>query len=146
MDSLSHVGMLNCWICGKGSTIMLKRDFRPTLPMNMGALPSEVCSECKSMAEDNDGIWLISIKDGEEPSLSELNGEEVWNPYRTGGLILLKKQALKDAFQASIDDPKKHIDMVDRNVYFYLNDSVWDHFGLPERGTEINNLEEKTDE
>ncbi|MEA2081081.1 MAG: hypothetical protein U9P00_14760 [Pseudomonadota bacterium] len=142
MNDLSHVGMMNCWICGEGSTIILKTDLRPTLPMNMGALPSEVCSKCKSLAEDNDGIWMISIRDGEEPPR---DNDESWNPYRTGGLALLKKEALKEVLQNTLKEPEETIKMVDRHFYFYLYDSIWDQFGLPERGVEINNLEEKTD-
>jgi hypothetical protein len=139
----SHVGMINCWICGEGSTILLDRKLRSTLEHNMGSLPTEICSQCKTLAEDNDGIWLISIRDGEEPPIETMKSE-IWNPYRTGGLILFKKEALKRFFSESLEKPQQYLDMVDKHLYFYLNDSVWDHVGLP-RGEEINNLEEKSD-
>lgn len=138
MEERSHVGMLNCWICGKGSTILLDRLMRKTLHKNMGSLPNEICSECKSLAEDNNGIWIISIRDGEE---IPIDSREVCNPYRTGGLALIKKEALKRLFKESISESKKYIEMVDKNFYFYLENSVWNYFGLPEYGVEINNLE-----
>jgi hypothetical protein len=144
MNELSHVGMMSCWICGQGSTILLDTRLRKTLSQNMGSLPNEICSECKTLSEKNDGIWLISIRDGEEPPIT-MNENEIWNPYRTGGLALVKKEALKRFFENNANEPEKFIKMLEKNYYFFLNDTVWDNMGLPARGVEINNLEEKPD-
>lgn len=134
MNEKSHVGMMNCWICGKGCTILLDRHLRNTLNQNMGSLPTEVCGECKSMAKDNDGIWLISIADSEEPGD---NDNISWNPYRTGGLALITKEAMKRILEGN----EKLLAMLESGYYFYLNDKIWDHLGLPDRGVKMNNLE-----
>ena len=142
MSEKSYVGMLNCWICSGGAEILLDTRLRPTLEKNIGSRPNIICSECESKAEDNDGIWLISIREGELPPT---HSDEAWNPYRSGGLVLLKKSALKRMFTVALnkDALKEHLQMVDNNIYFYLHDKVWTTFGLPEIGAEINNLEDE---
>jgi hypothetical protein len=128
MEEKSHVGMLNCWICGEGAEIMLDMRLRNTLSRNMGSRPDICCSSCESQANDNDAIWLISVKDGEEP----IDGE-IFNPYRTGAMCLIKKEALRRIFSQTLteDVQDRMIDMVDRNIYFFLEDMAWDAFGLP---------------
>jgi len=132
MEELSHVGMMNCWICGEGAEIILDMKLRKSLPQNIGSRPDIVCNECKNQCEENEGIWLISVKDGEEPP-----DNEIFNPYRTGSMILIKKSALRDLFKQSLDEPLQDqmIRMVNKGYYFFLEDSVWDLYGLP-RGSE----------
>lgn len=135
--------MVNCWVCGEGAEIILNRTLRPTLDKNMGSTPNTFCSECKKLSKDNDGIWVISVQDGEEPPT---NGE-IFNPYRTGGLVLMKKSALKEIFKDTLDEniAQKFIDMIDKNIYFFLSDQVWDLYQIP-RNQEINNLKDPSDE
>ena len=125
----SHVGMLNCWICGEGAEILLDRRLRKTLDMNMGSRPDIICSDCKSQAKNNKGIWLISVRDGEEMRYED----DIFNPYRTGGLVLIKKEALIRIFNEALDNDikDKMIGMVEKHTYFYLEDTPWDAFGLP---------------
>lgn len=138
MDELSHVGMTNCWICGEGAEIMIDMKLRQILNKNMGSTPNTVCSDCESKSKDNDAIWLISIKDDEKPPESN---DEIWNPYRTGGLVLIKKEAIRRMFAADEFD-KSILESVNRNVYFYLSDEQWKIFGLPTPGTEIGPTDE----
>jgi hypothetical protein len=143
MSEKSYVGMLNCWICGEAAEILLDMTLRPTLNHNMGSTPNIFCSKCKSLSEDNDGIWVISVKDDEEPPTDG----EIFNPYRTGGMVLLKKSALKEMFKKTLDEntAQKFINMVDKNIYFFLADSVYDLYQIP-RNQEINNLKGSSNE
>jgi len=129
MEELSHVGMTNCWICGEGAEIVINKQLRKTLNMNLGSAPDIICSDCEAKSKDNDGIWVISIKDGDEPS----SDNELWNPYRTGGLILLKKEALRNAFEAW-KVSEKMVKLIDKHIYFYLSNAQWEALGLPEIG------------
>jgi hypothetical protein len=142
MSEKSYVGMMNCWVCGEGAEILLNKTLRPTLERNMGSTPNTFCSKCQSLSKDNDGIWVISVKDDEEPTEGE-----IFNPFRTGGLVLIKKSALKELFQNTLDanTAQNFIDMVDRNIYFFLADQVYDLYQIP-RNQDINNLEDPTDE
>jgi hypothetical protein len=126
MDELSHVGMTNCWVCGEGAEILLDTRLRKSLKQNMGSRPDIICSDCISKAEDNDAIWLMSIRDDETPPPSD---DEIWNPYRTGGLILIKKEAIKRMFTAAGVN-ESILESIDKNIYFYINDSHWKMFGL----------------
>lgn len=130
-EEKSYVGMTNCWICGGGADILIDRRVRNTLSRNMGSRPDIICSDCETKAKENEGIWVISIRDGEEPPTSDLNKD--FNPYRTGGLVLIRKTALIRLFRMALnpDVRDKMINMIDKNIYFYLEDKVWDGFGIP---------------
>lgn len=127
----SYVGMLNCWLCGEGAEILLDTSLRNTLSMNMGSSPNIICSKCESMAEDGKAIWLISIRNGEAP----VEGEN-FNPYRTGAMVLITKEAIKRIFRETLTNPEHAINLVEKNIYFYLQDEMWDAFGLPRTNSE----------
>jgi len=131
MDELSHVGMTNCWVCGEGAEVILDTRLRKSLKQNMGSRPDIICSDCISKAENNDAIWLISIRDGEAPPI--LNNE-VWNPYRTGGLVLIKKEAV-NRFMTAMEVFTRDIS---KDIYIFLNDHTWNMLGLPAPGTEMD--------
>jgi len=139
MSEKSHVGMLNCWICNQGAEILLDTKLRNVLDQNMGSMPDIICSECKSMSEDNDAIWLISVQDNQEPPTDP---KEMWNPYRTGGCVLIKKEAVRASFKSLLqeDAAEKTIKLVDNNMYFYLPDAIWEVLGLPDHDEKIDNL------
>ena len=145
MSEKSHVGMLNCWVCGQGAEILLDTRLRNTLDQNMGSRPDIICSECKSMSEDNDAIWMISVEDGQEPPTDR---DEIWNPYRTGCCVLVKKEAVRRSFRSILDEKavENTIKLVDENIYFYLPDTIWKGLGLPEKDEKINNLKDPSDE
>jgi hypothetical protein len=128
MEEKSHVGMTQCWICQEGAEILLDTRLRKTLTKEMGSRPDITCSECEKQSKDNDAIWLIAIRDGERPEPNEY-----FNPYRTGAIVLIKKAALKDIFKETLnaETSAKAIENVDRNIYFYLEDTVWVNYGLP---------------
>ena len=145
MSEKSHVGMMQCWICGQGAEIILDTRIRPILDREMGSTPNTVCSECETMSKKHDGIWMLSIKDGEEPPADKT---EVWNPYRTGGCVLVSKEAAIKSFTSIVipEVVESTTALINNNVYFYVPDQIWDMIGLPERGKGINNLPDETDE
>ena len=133
MEEKSTVGMMNCWICGEGAQIIVKTDLRPTLPQNCGSLPNVICSKCENLAKDSDALWLIAVKDGEV----EKEGE-IFDPYRTGTMCLVTKQAIKDKIITAMmeGEPKEQMKrIVETSLYLYLDDSTWDAFGLPRQET-----------
>jgi hypothetical protein len=144
MPEKSHVGMLNCWICGQGAEIILDRRLSKSLDMDMGSLPDIICSECKTMSEENNAIWLISLMNGEVPPE---NKEKTWNPYRTGGCVLTSKEAVIKSLRSILVEEaiEPTVALIEKNYYFYLPDQIWDLIGLPERGQAINNLPKKED-
>jgi hypothetical protein len=119
-------------VCGEGAEILLDVRLRNTLEHKMdkmGSRPDIVCSDCRSKAKENDAIWLISVRDDEKQTEGE-----IFNPYRTGSMVLLKKEALNRLVKTSITDEKTRtnlIEMIAKHVYFYLEDRIWDAYGLP---------------
>jgi hypothetical protein len=128
MTELSHVGMMNCWICQEGAEILLDTRLRKSLKQNMGSRPDVICNECEAQAKDNDAIWLMAIKDGEQP-----DSDGFFNPYRTGPMVLIKKEALRRIFKESLnkETSANAITNVNKNIYFYMEDKVWDGYDLP---------------
>lgn len=124
----SHVGMLNCWICGEGAEILLDLRLKNTLSHNMGSSPATLCNECKNQVEKNEAIWLISVRDGESP----IEGK-IFNPYRTGSICLVKKEALERIFRNILNEDvvENMISMVKTGYYFFLEDKIWDGLGIP---------------
>jgi len=73
----------------------------------------EPCEECKGWVEK--GVILVSVKDREVGD----------NPYRTGGWVVLKDEAVERMFQGEAKD-----DLL-RKRFGYVEDKVWDLVGLP---------------
>ncbi len=129
MEDKSTVGMMTCWICGEGAQIIVKTDLKPTLPRNCGSLPNIYCSDCEGKAKEKDGVWLISVRDGDVPK-----DEELYNPHRTGDVVLIKKSAFREKILPLISEDtvrNQMAEMVESSIYFYLEDSAWDAFQLP---------------
>ncbi len=79
----------------------------------------EPCDKCKEYMEQ--GIILISVKDNTSKE----------NPYRTGGWVVVKEEALKQII------PEDHPCFKSR--FCFIEDAVWEKIGLPN----INGKEEK---
>jgi hypothetical protein len=77
-------------------------------------LDHEPCDECKKLMEQ--GIILISVKD------SDVGSD---NPYRTGGWVVVKDEAIKRALKG---DAGKGI-LASRIAF--VPDLIWDAMGLP---------------
>jgi len=81
-------------------------------PKNL-VLNKEPCDTCKKYMEI--GVMLVSVRDNET---------DKENPYRTGSIAVVKKEAAKKMF--------KCFDNENNEARFaFVEDSVWDEFGLP---------------
>lgn len=74
----------------------------------------KMCDDCAKQAKEHDGVWLVSVRDGESGK---------GNPYRTGRACLIKREALEriGGKPVSASGPK----------VMYVEDSVWTKVGLP---------------
>ncbi|OFX27005.1 MAG: hypothetical protein A2033_16045 [Bacteroidetes bacterium GWA2_31_9] len=113
-----NVSLTKCYVCGRDSTILLatkyKKNGDPVLDMEQfhgKALNKEPCQECHKNLEQ--GIILISISD---------DCKDVNNPFRTGGWVVVKEEAVRLVLP-DIDLTKHRI--------FFMPDSTWLEFGLP---------------
>jgi hypothetical protein len=79
----SYVGMANCFLCGEVKNIILDRRLKNSLPQN-AVYDREPCDKCKEIMKQ--GIMFIGVRDGE-------TGD---NPYRTGQIIGVKDEAVKN--------------------------------------------------
>lgn len=72
------------------------------------------CDKCKGYQKI--GVILISVRDGEEGT----------NPYRTGGWVVLKDDAVRRLVQ-----PQELADEIIRKRVAFVPDQAWDAIGLP---------------
>lgn len=80
--------ILQCEICGKEFGIALhgklKGDIEAPKVMTYHGC---WCDECKKIIEEQDGMYIIEIRNGEEKKE---------NPFRTGRIVAVKKSTFKD--------------------------------------------------
>lgn len=107
----SHVGMATCFICGEVKHLLLDRRLRNTL-VRQACYDKEPCDKCKEYMEN--GTILISVRDGEEEKQKD-------NPYRTGGWVVITKEAAERMFGENA--PK----------IAFVEDELWDKIGLPRK-------------
>jgi len=100
---------------------VLDKRLRDKFEHRVGVIDMEPCSKCKELMEL--GILMISTRDGESGR----------NPYRSGGWVVVKEQAVKDMLN---EGPL--LDDILALRWCFLEDNVWDAVGLP-RGKEIDN-------
>ena len=82
--------------------------------------PCEKCKECMQI-----GIILISVH---EPTTQE----DVRNPYRTGGWVVVKEEMIRRIFQ-----PPEFVESVCTKRMAFVPDSVWYSLGLPLSPTQV---------
>ena len=80
-------------------------------------LNQEPCDKCKGLMDQ--GIILISVDE-------EKTGEDTNNPYRTGGWVVVKEEAIVRAFS---DTPV--LEYILKKRVAFLTDEAWDRLGLP---------------
>jgi len=116
--------MDTCFYCGEAKNILLVgnhtqrfkeeglADSTGRMNHQIGVTDMEPCSNCAKYMKQ--GIILISTKD-------EINDE----PYRTGGWVVIKEEALKRMINVELFEQirKKH--------FAFVPDVVWDKLGLP---------------
>lgn len=84
-------------------------------------LDQEPCSKCKEWMEK--GIIFISV--------DEERSEDLQNPYRTGGWVVMSEDWVKRTFE-----PGELIDTVLKKRVAFMPDDAWDALGLPRGGEE----------
>ena len=86
-----------CSCCGEDmGTLLLGTAYKENVktakaPMKMAT--GNICDRCKGVIEQG-GVFFIEVRDGE----AKLNPK---NPYRTGRLVALKKEAVERIFPAN---------------------------------------------
>jgi hypothetical protein len=121
--------MTQCFLCGESKEILLvgsaTKRFKDAgvpvsddgkMPMSIGAIDKEPCQKCEGYMKQ--GIILISTRDGEEGSD---------DPYRTGGWLVVKEDAVK---RMGLKSPALEERILKQRVCF-IPDEAWDFFGLP---------------
>ena len=107
-----------CFFCNEPSGVALLGHMKGDVQApHQGVFDKEPCTKCKGYMEQ--GVILISVKDGEE-------GE---NPYRTGGWVVVKV----DAVERMLQPEELRVQVINKRMAF-VPDAAWDALGLP-RGT-----------
>ena len=117
--------MDTCFYCGKAKDILLVgarvqkfkeaglADSTGKMNMQIGVTDMEPCNKCTEYMKQ--GIILISCRDD----------SDIKNPYRTGGWIVIKKEAVKRMI-----DPEL-FEQIREKRFAFIPDTVWDMLGLP---------------
>ena len=113
IGELSHVGMNTCYFCNEPSEVLLDRRLKKTLPRNIGVMNMRPCTKCEDLMKQ--GILLISIK----------NDTQGPNPYRTGGWVIIKQEAVERMFNGDF------LKFALEHRFMFINDEAWDAMGLP---------------
>lgn len=112
-----------CFLCGEDKNEILILGMLPgdKEAPRRSVYNKEPCDKCKSYMKR--GIILISVRNNE----TDMN-----NPYRTGGFVVVKDEAVKKIFGP--ESPALKIRAA------FVEDEVWDKVGLP-RGENFNHLD-----
>ena len=119
-EEKSHVGMFQCYFCGKDAGILLDRRLRDILPRQVGVVDMTPCNECEEFMKQ--GIILISISDD---TTFEQMKEKIPNPYRTGSFVVVKESFLDALNEGDMKEFAR------KNRFMFITDSAWDKIGLP---------------
>lgn len=104
-----------CFVCGEAKGVVLFGRMQGDQEAPRSVVTNhEPCDKCKEWMSN--GIVMISIRTGEEPSD---------NPYRTGGWCVLKDEAFVKVFSGDVAEAT-----LKRRMCF-IDDQTWDAVGLP---------------
>lgn len=123
--------VLVCFFCGEDKNelallgrVRSKKNSDVEAPRR-AVLNTEPCDKCKAhMAQ---GVILISVRDNE----ADTDG----NPYRSGGWVVLKAEAVERIFTAMFGEA--HAAQVLEKRVAFLEDTVWKKIGLPGPSEEV---------
>jgi hypothetical protein len=125
--------MSQCFFCGKDKDVLLigkpKKEMYEQglcesdgrMKTRIGVIDMEPCNECADYMKQ--GIILISVKN------EDVNSK---NPYRTGGWVVVKEDALDN----SLTDPEM-LRQIKKVRFCFVPDNAWDYLGLP-RGNSVD--------
>lgn len=141
-------GLGNCFICNEPRDVILFGQMGKSMKEAVKAAGLEVgpdgkapngiimdmepCDKCRGYMEQ--GIILISCRDTGDP-------EEMKNPYRTGGWVVVKEEVILRIVQ-----PKEMADDIVKKRMAFVPDEAWDMLGLPRGGEdEVDSAARGTD-
>lgn len=115
--------LVQCFICGDASSIALCGRLPDDAEApRMAVLNKAPCDNCRKIMAV--GVILISVKDGTDPE----------NPYRTGGWIALKDEAISRCF------PPEQAAQLFKTRAGFIEDRLWKQIGLPEYGQPLEGV------
>ncbi len=112
--------VLTCFVCGDSYGIAL-----------LGRLPGDAeapremthekqwCDSCRTLADENDGVWLVRVRDGEKGRI----------PYRLGQVTMMRAEAVRRV----IHRPEGLADEIIRRRMAFVPDAAWVMLGIDER-------------
>lgn len=116
MEDKDWIGMTLCFVCGQESGIIMDKRMRKTLPKK-SCIDKEPCNDCKKIMEK----WVIFI------SVDPNRSDDMTNPYRTGGWVAIKDEAVK---RIGIQPAELEEQILKMRVTF-IDDETWDALELP---------------
>ena len=120
IGDLSHVGMNTCYFCNEPSEVLIDRRLKKTLPRNIGVMDMRPCTKCEDFMKQ--GILLMSIKND---TTDEQMQRPIPNPYRTGGWVIIKQEAIERMFSGHF------LEFALKHRFMFINDEAWDTMELP---------------
>lgn len=119
-ESKLEVAVVKCFFCGRDKELVMntrltEKAAKAIREVHNHAIDYEPCDECKKLMKQ--GIILVSVRDGESSS----------NPYRTGGFVVIKEDAVKE-----FSTPEM-FEKVKKTRFAFIEDSIWDALGLPRK-------------
>lgn len=120
-----------CYICGRAKGVLLLGRLAgdAQAPREI-CRDKEPCDKCKEYMLI--GIIFISVRDG-------WNG--VGEPYRTGKLVVIKEEAVKE-----ITKPGPLLDSILRSRVCFIEDQTWDRLGMPKETSSHSEPEAESSE
>jgi len=115
MSKKDFVGMSQCYYCLEPSEVLLHRRLRKVIP-RLACYNKRPCTKCEEHMKL--GIILISV--------DEKLSTDKDNPYRTGGWVVIKE----DAIRRMVNPPELAEQIIGCRMAF-VPDEVWDMLRLP---------------
>lgn len=113
--------LVKCYFCGEDVAPLGRLPGDAEAP-RAGVHDMEPCDACASLMSR--GVLLISVRDEEIERINQAR-EEIPNPYRTGGWIVVRDEAVSRIFNAEDAEDLRH------RRWGYIEDQVWDTIGFP---------------
>lgn len=115
-----EVALIKCFFCGKDKGLVMNsrltvEDAKAIKECSGKAIDLEPCDDCKELMKQ--GVMLIEYKEGTEPDF-----------YRTGAVVVVKDEAIKNVF------PKDIATDAIRRRYCFISNAIWGKMGLPRGG------------
>ena len=127
--------LMQCFYCNEATTgiaLLGKLPGDAEAP-RQGVFNLTPCDDCKAkMAQ---GVLIMSCKDSDFKDANIVEQGNLPNPYRTGGWVIVKDEAIQRIMPGLIDGDdqakERYTNLILRRRWVFLGDSLWDAIGLP---------------